>query len=126
MRRFQLLLISLCLLSACSNLPLGAPPEKVIVGTWILQSATFNGQEMTADQIGGPISFTFTEEGTAVFQTSEGKTEEGRYEIDNNQLIDPDSPANTADILKLNRKEFVVAMAESGGIVVMNFRPQGR
>ena len=123
-KKLQLLLcLSVFLLSACGGLKTLPPGEELIVGTWVLQSASYNGMEISAEKMGGEILFTFSKDGTATFITPEGETEEGRYTIESNQLIDPDSPENPAEIITLNRKKFVMAMEERGEKVVMNFIP---
>lgn len=114
-----------CLFS-CQTLHEVPQQEDLIVGTWILKSASMNGQEIPADKMGGKISFVFTEDGVAVFTTPEGATEKGRYSIKENQLIDPDSPGNPAEIITLTKDQFVMAMDGKDEKVVMNFVPERR
>ena len=97
--------------------------EYLIIGKWVLQSASFNGQEVPGKVLGN-ISFEFSKEGIATFKTPEGSIERGRYEIKANQLIDPDSPEETpADIVSLTKNRFVMAMTDEGERVTMTFVP---
>ena len=97
--------------------------EDLIVGKWVLHSASFNGQEIPGKVLGN-ISFEFSKEGIATFVTPEGTVEKGRYEIKANQLIDPDSPEEIpADIVSLTKDQFVMAMTDEGEQVTMTFVP---
>ena len=101
----------------------GNSQEKLIIGKWVLSSASYNGQEIPG-KILGDISFEFSKEGIATFVTPEGTVERGRYQIKSNQLIDPDSPEEVpADIVSLTKKEFVMAMTDEGERVTMTFVP---
>ena len=104
-----------------------ASQEDLIVGKWVLESASFDGQVIQAEVLGGRISFEFTREGIATFETSEGQIESGRYEIKSNKLIDPDNPIeNPAAIVLLTKEQFVMEMEEEGEIVTMTFVPDLR
>jgi hypothetical protein len=98
--------------------------ENLIVGKWVLESASFDGQVIKAEVFGGKISFEFSEDGIATFQTSEGQIERGRYQIQSNQLIDPDSPEEVpADIVLLTKQQLIMSMEEEGETVTMTFVP---
>jgi len=109
---------------ACSTSQKILSHEDLIVGKWVLESASFDGQVIKAEVLGGSISFEFTKEGIATFQTSEGQVERGRYQIQSNKLINPDSPGEIpADIVSLTKDHFIMSMEESGEIVTMTFVP---
>ncbi len=109
---------------ACSTSQKMLSHEDLIIGKWILESASFDGQVIKADVLGGSISFEFTKEGFATFQTSEGQVERGRYQIQSNKLFDPDSPLEIpADIVSLTKEHFIMSMEESGETVTMTFIP---
>ena len=98
--------------------------EDLIIGKWVLESASFEGQVIQAEVLGGKISFEFTKDGIATFETSEGQIERGRYEIQANHLIDPDNPSEVpAAIVSLTKQQFVMAMVEEGETVTMTFVP---
>ena len=98
--------------------------EDLIIGKWVLESASFEGKVIKAEVFGGKISFEFTKEGIATFETPEGQIERGRYEIQSNKLIDPDNPVdNPADIVSLTKEHFVMSMIEEGETVTMRFIP---
>ena len=125
-RTFRPFLFSLTisLLFSCSTTQKIATQEDLIIGKWVLESASFEGQVIQAEVLGGNISFEFTKEGFATFETSEGQVERGRYQIQSNKLIDPDNPAdNPAAIVSLTKEHFVMSIKESGEIVTMTFIP---
>lgn len=98
--------------------------EDLIVGKWVLESASFEGIVIKAEVLGGRIAFEFTKDGTATFQSSEGQVEKGRYQIQANQLINPDTPGQVpADIVSLTKEHFVMSMEEEGETVTMTFVP---
>jgi hypothetical protein len=102
-------------------------PEDLIIGKWVLESASFDGQVIKAEILGGRISFEFTKDGLATFQTSEGQVERGRYQIQSNKLFDPDNPNdNPADIVSLTKDHFIMSMEEGGETVTMTFVPEMR
>lgn len=119
-----LFLLTISLFFACSTSQKTLSQEDLIIGKWVLESASFEGQVIQAEVLGGKISFEFTREGIATFETSEGQVERGRYQIQSNQLIDPDNPAEKpADIVSLTKSQFVMSMVEEGETVVMTFVP---
>lgn len=112
---------------SCSVSQKALSQEELIIGKWVLESASFEGKVVKAEVLGGKISFEFTKEGFATFQTSEGQLERGRYQIQSNKLFDPDSPEETpADIVSLTREHLIMAMEESGDRVTMRFIPEPR
>jgi hypothetical protein len=119
-----LLFLTIFLFFSCSTSKKITSQEDLIIGKWVLESASFEGQVIQAEVLGGKISFEFTREGFATFETSEGQIERGRYQIQSNQLIDPDNPAeNPAAIVSLTKEQFVMSIEESGEIVTMTFVP---
>ena len=122
---FLFLFVSLLQIIACSSSKSISGQQDLIIGKWVLESASFNGQVIDAGLLGGMISFEFDKHGIATFTTPEGHIESGRYEVKSNLLIDPDSPNEPpVDILKLTREQFVMSMKEEGEIVVMTFKPK--
>ncbi len=119
---YTLLVLSIFLISSCQSLQ-KVPTPDLIVGTWVLESASYDGQLLTADKMGGQTRFIFTEDGFATFITAQGVKEEGRYNIVKNHLIDPQRPDHPAIILTLTSDQFVVALEEQGTRVVLSFVP---
>ncbi len=112
---------------SCSSTQKMLSPEDLIIGKWVLESASFDGQVIKAEILGGRISFEFTKDGLATFQTSEGQVERGRYQIQSNKLFDPDNPNdNPADIVSLTKDHFIMSMEEGGETVTMTFVPEMR
>lgn len=125
-RTIQLFLffLPLSLFFSCSSTQQAQSQEDLIIGKWVLESASFEGQVIEANLLGGKISFEFTKEGFATFETSEGQIERGRYEIQSNHLVDPDNPAdNPAAIVSLTKEHFIMALIEEGETVTMTFVP---
>jgi len=119
-----LLFLPLSLFFSCSTSQKALSQEDLIIGKWVLESASFEGQVIKADLLGGKISFEFTKEGFATFETSEGQIERGRYQIQSNHLIDPDNPSEVpAAIVSLTKQQFVMALVEEGETVTMTFVP---
>jgi hypothetical protein len=125
-RIFPTFLFFLILLQffSCSSSQKLSSQENLIIGRWVLESASFDGQVIKAEVFGGEISFEFTKEGFATFKTSEGQIERGRYQIQANKLFDPDSPDEVpADIVSLTKEHFIMSMEEEGETVTMRFVP---
>lgn len=125
-RTIPAFLFSLLLLQffSCSTSQKLTTHEDLIIGKWVLESASFDGQVIKAELLGGKISFEFTKEGIATFQTSEGQIERGRYQIQSNKLFDPDNLGEIpADIVSLTREQFILSMEEEGETVTMRFIP---
>ena len=125
-RTIQLFLffLPLSFFLSCSTPQKTLSQEDLIIGKWVLESASFEGQVIKAEVLGGKISFEFTREGFATFKTSEGQVERGRYQIQANHLIDPDNPSEVpAAIVSLTKQQFVMAMVEEGETVTMTFVP---
>lgn len=122
-----LFFLTISLIFSCSTSQKMISRQDLIVGKWVLESASFDGQVINAELLGGKISFEFTKEGFAIFETSEGQIERGRYQIQSNKLIDPDNPEELpADIVSLTKEHFVMSMEEEGETVVMTFVPEKR
>ena len=119
-----LFFLSLLQFFSCSTSQKMTSHEDLIIGKWVLESASFDGQVIKAEVLGGQISFEFTKEGFATFKTSEGQVERGRYQIQSNKLFDPDSPNEVpADIVSLTKEHFIMSMQEEGETVTMRFVP---
>ncbi len=119
-----LFFLTISLFVSCSTSQKIASQQDLIIGKWVLESASFDGQVINAELLGGKISFEFTKDGFATFETSEGSVERGRYEIQSNQLIDPDNPEeHPADIISLTKEQFIMSMEEEGETVLMTFVP---
>ncbi len=118
------LFLTLFQVIACSTTQNMSSQKDLIIGKWVLESASFEGKVIKAEVFGGKISFEFTKEGFATFETPEGQVERGRYQIQSNKLFDPDNPAEKpADIVSLTKDQFVMSMVEEGETVTMTFVP---
>ena len=122
-----LFFFTISLIFSCSTTQKMINQDDLIVGKWVLESASFDGQVINAELLGGKISFEFTKEGVATFETSEWQIERGRYQIQSNHLIDPDNPEELpAEIVTLTKEQFIMSMEEEGERVVMTFVPDLR
>lgn len=93
-----------------------------IVGKWILKSANYNGNHIPMDLPGAQVSFEFKTDGSVLFISSEGKSEEGHFLIKDNKLIDPRVPEYpNADIISLSDEALILLMHEENNKVQMTF-----
>ncbi len=107
-------------LNACSSTKGLKGQQKLLVGTWTLESASVNGTEIPATMLGGKVVFIFTKDGKATFTTPDGKSETGRYELKDSKIIDPDSPNDIpVDIISIDKKKMEIKMMENGDPILM-------
>jgi hypothetical protein len=97
-----------------------------IIGKWNLRSASFNGKDVHLNQSEQGMSFEFTNNGLVMLFNSDGLLRQGQYVIEDDRLIDPNSPEYlNAHIISLSNDELILSMYEDHNEVLMIFELEG-